>query len=118
GADRAPALLRTGAALARAPPAELAGLVGSAVLAEVAAPFPDVAVHVVKAQAVRLVRADLRGPSEVRSLGGAAVGVVAFEVGLRGRQGVGGGVEVEAERALGLRSSPTAAGIFPLGLRR
>src|SRR5262249_6914012 len=80
----------------------------------VEAPLPDVAVHVVQPQPVRPVRADLAGALQVRPPG-RAVGVVAVEVGLRGRERRGGPADVEGEEG-GVR--PSAAGILPLRLAR
>src|SRR5207302_8755934 len=82
-------------------------LVGGAV--PVAAPLPDVAVHVIQAPGVGLVGADAGRPPQVRPPGGAAVGVVAVEVGLGGAEGGA------AVKRLG-RRGPAPAGVFPLRL--
>ena len=58
-----------------------------AVLVAVRHPLPDVAVHVVEAEGVRLERADLGRALPILALGRAAVGVVAVEVGLIGGDG-------------------------------
>src|SRR5262249_7357315 len=62
------------------------GLAGIPVVEPVAAPLPDVAVHVVQAPGVGQVRADRGRAAEVRPLGRAAVRLVPVKVGLDGRQ--------------------------------
>src|SRR5207244_1337346 len=71
---------------------------------------PDVAVHVVQPKPIRLVRAHLACALQVRTLAGPAIGMVAVEVGLRGREGI-------AEMESLIRRSPTSTTVLPLGLR-
>src|SRR5262249_10439875 len=77
-------------------------------LEPIAAPLPDVAVHVVQAEGVGLVRADGGRAGEIRTVAG-AVGVIAVEVRGEGAEAV---AVVEGGRR------PGAAGVLPLGLGR
>src|SRR5262249_55561906 len=75
----------------------------------VSAPLPHIAVHVVKAQPIRLVRAPLaRAPQAFYVL----------EIGLTWQQDVRRLVEVKVEGTFGpVRHGTATAGIFPLHLR-
>src|SRR5262245_32690785 len=81
------------------------------VFVSVTAPLPDVAVHVVEAEGVRLVRAHLARPLQPRPRGGPAVRHGAAKVGLAGRETVAG-----VENLIG--RSPAATGVLPLRLAR
>src|SRR5262249_13633538 len=84
---------------------------GVPVVQPVAAPLPDVAVHVVQPPGVGSVGADGRRAAEIRALGRVAVGLVAEKVGVVGRQ-VLPAVKRQGNERTG------AAGIFPLRLGR
>src|SRR4051812_22732601 len=74
-----------------------------------------VAVHVIQAKGVWSIPADLARLLQEFTLPGAAVGVVAVEVGLVSRRGI---VEVVAEVEGGVRRCPTSTRVFPLRLAR
>src|SRR5262249_44487009 len=76
---------------------------------EVAAPFPDVAVHVVEAKGIGRIAADRRRALNVRPLSIDAIGNRAIEIGLVGR-----GARAPPER----RAAAGAAGMLPFRLGR
>src|SRR5205085_10952302 len=87
----------------------------------VGAPLPQVAVHVVQPQGVRLVLPHEAGAVEGVAGLAAVVGLAAREIGLAEAQRVGRLLEMEG--LLRLRPQPAdvvpaAAGVLPLGLRR
>src|SRR5262249_10912715 len=79
----------------------------------VAAPLPDVAVHVVQPQRIRRVRADSTRLFQVRALGRAAIRIIAVEIGL-----TGGRRRAVADTEGSGRRAPSPTGILPLRLRR
>src|SRR5262249_12407708 len=87
-------------------------------LKRVFAPLPDVAVHVVEAQTVGLVRTDLRGPLQVWSLGRTAIRIPSIKIGGRRGQRVRRLVEIEMVRTVFWRSSPSPTSILPFCLGR